>query len=74
MNTVGIAKRVDKASCKSMDGSFVRSIMCRKGKSITRMYLHLSEQSTVLSGLVWEVLLSMCCLYWLMNKETALDL
>ena len=23
--------------------------------------------------MVWEVLLSMCCSYWLMNIETALD-
>ena len=23
--------------------------------------------------MVWEVLLSMCCFYWLMNKEAAFD-
>ena len=37
-----------KACCESMDGGFGRSIMCKKGKSITRISIY-SSKNVVLS-------------------------
>lgn len=34
----------DKALCKSMDSSFCRTSMCRKGKSITRLSIYPSNE------------------------------
>lgn len=34
----------DKAFCKSMDGSFYRTSMCRKDKSITRLSIYPSKE------------------------------
>jgi hypothetical protein len=38
---------IDKASCESMDGGFGRSVMCRKGKSITRINIYSSKNKTL---------------------------
>lgn len=32
-----------------------------------------TQKSTLIVNLVWEALLSMYCLYWLRNKEIALN-
>lgn len=40
----------DKAFCKSMDGSFYRTSMCKKGKSITRLSKEVSNIVNLSSG------------------------
>jgi hypothetical protein len=42
-NTIWNTRMMDKAFCKSMCGSFGRSIICRKGKSINRVSIYSNE-------------------------------
>lgn len=42
-NTVWNTMMMDKEFCKSTDGGFGRSSMCRKGKSITRISIYSSK-------------------------------
>jgi hypothetical protein len=46
-NTVWNTMKTDKAVCQSMDGGFSRGIMCRKGKSITRISFYSSKYKTL---------------------------
>ena len=39
---------VDEALCKSMDGSFGRSIVCKEDKYITRVRIYSSKKKTLL--------------------------
>ena len=49
-NTVWNIIRADKAICKSMKGGFGRSIICRKGKSITRISTYFSKDKAFSSS------------------------
>jgi hypothetical protein len=46
-NTVWNTMTMDKAFCESMDCSFSRRIVCRKGKSITRISIYSIKDKTL---------------------------
>jgi|UPI0000021E6E hypothetical protein len=46
-NTVWNTMTMDKAFCESMDGGFGRSIMCRKGSTVTRVSIYSNKNKTL---------------------------
>ena len=54
---------VDKAFCKSMDGSFGKSTECREGKSIFRFITTAKTQKQPKCPLIGEWIKIMWCIY-----------
>ena len=61
---------MDKACCKSTDGDFGRSIMCRKGKSITSISIYASKNKTLsFPQRKWSIVVNMLPGCWLVTSR-----
>jgi hypothetical protein len=57
---------LDKAFCKFMEGSFVKSVMCRKGTSINRINIY-SSKDKVFPWRTWSNLINLPLGSWLIT-------